>query len=94
MSRIADLTPENTAGLVDLLGGKLGRGFLRRAEQRRRAAQRGEQPDLEFFRGGRRADQSRQRGKCRAGRGAAEKRSPRESLLPNAHVNVSLVRSH
>jgi len=89
-----DLAPENAAGLVDLFGGKLSRCLLGRAEQRGRTAQGNEQADLEFLRGGRRADKPRQCAERRAGGSAAKKRSPRESLRSNAHVNVSLVRSH
>ena len=86
-----DLAAENAAGLVDLFGGELGARFLRRPEQRCRAAERDEQPDLEFIGGGRWADEPRQGAERHAARGGAEKRSPRQSLLPNAHVDVSLV---
>ena len=86
-----DLPAENAAGLVDLLGGKLGAGLLRRAEQRSRAAQRDEQADLEFLR--RRPPGGSAPAACRMPRRPRPRREAfaARSLLANAHVNVSLV---
>ena len=83
--------PMNAAGLVDLFGGELGARFLRRPEQRCRAAQRDEQADLEFIGGGRGRAAQPGRRTPRRPRRRREACAACGHLLPNAHVDVSLV---